>query len=47
MYHVSIRTPSCSIVLPAFAVRADAVRMASHLVLAYGGRVSITYNPEV
>lgn len=46
MYHVTICTQTCSIVLPAFSCRSDAIRMASHLALAYRGRVSITFAKE-
>ena len=47
MYHVSIRTACGTLVLPLFSCRSDAIRMASHLALAYRGRAAITFNPEV
>lgn len=46
MYHVTIRTAPCSIVLPLFADRLAAIRAASHLALAYHGRVAITFVKE-
>ena len=46
MYHVRITTHKAVLVLPAFANRADAIRMASYLALALRGRAAITFTKE-